>query len=71
MTEMSVTMDKDNNNRNGVNGKYLTSIEKDINTNGNGPENEKQSNINGRKCGFISFIGRAPDLKCYFYWISK
>lgn len=45
---MSVTMDKDKN-LNGINGKYLNSVEKDINTNGNGPENEKQSNIKGRK----------------------
>lgn len=40
-------MDKDN--LNGVNGKYLNSVERDINTNGNGWENEKQSNIKGRK----------------------
>lgn len=45
--KMSITMDKDN--LNGVNGKYLNSVERNINTNGNGSENEKQSNIKGRK----------------------
>lgn len=43
-------MDNNKNCLKGVNCKYLDFIERDINTNGNGPENEKQSNIKGRKC---------------------
>lgn len=44
---MSVTGDKDNIN--GVNGKYLDFVERDINSDRNGAENEKQSNIKERK----------------------
>lgn len=44
---MTVTMDKDS--QNGVKGDNLDFAEKDINTNGTGPVNKKQPNIEARK----------------------